>query len=451
MHRRNTAIVIGVLLLLVMSGTAYHALATAASKRTVPVSALLSQKYLRGSMQGSAGIALDLNGDGNEDLAVGAPYAAHKGSSGGLVLYFANPHGFAEGRSTFVKGEGNLGWSLVGLGDMDTDGKSYFAASAVNGSGKDASLAGTVMVYKGGHKPRKVIILEGENALDRFGYAMASGDLNGDGKPDLIVGAPLHSPSPSLYQQGAVYVYFGPDYSPASAVKISASPSLGGIGFSLAAGDIDNDHIDDLLIGASGKVAGFYGGSAFPSPGPDLNISSRDGGFGRAIEVIWDINRDGFRDVAVGAYQAAVDNVADVGRLFIVKGGAGVRTINADLDSPDRLARIDGELNSGQFASTITAVKNVTGSSMLAVSAVHADGSPWLMTGKIFLFSGGDLISGTPLDAVSAIPGEARDMHLGKFVATVAGKWGRWLVAGAPTEDNNAGSVRIFGLSSNDQ
>ena len=447
MRNRNAAITIAILLLLVVSGTAYHALATAASKRTMPEPALLSQEYLKGSMQGSSGIALDLNSDGNEDIAVGAPYASHKGSSGCLVLYFANPKGFSEGRSTFIKGEGNLGWSLVALGDMDGDGKGYFAASAVNGSGDNASLSGTVIVYKGGHKPREVIVLEGENALDRFGFTMASGDLNGDSKPDLIVGAPLHSPSPSLYQQGAVYVYFGPGYSPANAVKIPATPTLSGIGFSLAAGDINNDNVDDLLIGASGKVVGYYGGSSFPSPSPDVNFTSRDGGFGRSVAVIWDMDQDGFRDVAVGAYQAVINGVSDVGRLFILKGGSGARTVNADLASPDRLARVDGELNSGQFASKVASLRDASGNNILAVSAVHADGNPWLMTGKIFLFSGNDLTTGTPLASVSAIPGESKDMHLGTFVAAVAGKWGKWLAAGAPTDDTNTGSVRLFGLS----
>ena len=78
--------------------------------------------------------------------------------------------------------------------------------------------------------------------------------MRGDGKPDLIVGAPFHSPDPSLYQAGALYVYFGPGYDPEDAIKIPASSAYKGIGFSLAAGDVTNDGIDDLLMRASSKA-----------------------------------------------------------------------------------------------------------------------------------------------------------------------------------------------------
>ena len=83
-------------------------------------------------------------------------------------------------------------------------------------------------------------------------------------------------------------------------------------------------------MGATGKVVGFYGGPSFnPSTDPDLVFSCKDGGFGRSIAVLWDVDKDGFNDVAVGAYQAQIDNT-DTGRLFILKGGDGPRMVNLD-------------------------------------------------------------------------------------------------------------------------
>lgn len=424
-------------------GIAYHAPVLGASKKGSRPPAFLSQEHLRASMQGFSGIALDLNGDGNDDLVVGAPYANHKHASGALLVYLATPKGFPSRPSALIEGDGILGCSLASLGDVNGDGKGDFAAGAANGSGENVSLSGTVTIYRSGDKPQ---ILEGENALDRFGYALASGDLNGDGKADLIVGSPLHSPSPQLYQQGAVYVYFGPSYM--SSVKISSTADNSGIGFSLAAGDLNGDGIDDLLMGATGKVIGYYGGETFPSESPALAIKNSDTYFGRTIAVLWDFDKDGYNELAIGAYQAVVGGVSDTGRLFIVKGKGGFeqRTVDANPGSEDLLTMVDGELNCGRFASAILPIKDVTWGNVLAVSAVHGDGNPRAMTGKIFLFTEGDLAAGTTVDKVTAIPGETKDMHLGTFLAQVKGKWGNWLAAGAPTEKTNTGRVRLFEL-----
>lgn len=440
MSIRNVRITLAIVVLLFVAAVSYHTLATADPRKGNPAPSLLREESLRGSMQGKSAIALDLNGDGNDDLVVGAPYAQHRGASGALLVYLGTSLGFANRPSAVISGEGNLGWSLVSLGDIDGDGKDDFAAGAVNGSGDSASLAGTVVIHKGGKSPRAVAVLEGDTALDRFGYALASGDVNGDGRSDLIVGAPLHSPDPSLYQQGAVYVFFGPRFDRADAVKIAATTANGGLGFTVAAGDTNNDGFDDVLLGASGKVIVYLGGASFSPVTPDIVFTSRDAGFGRAIAVLWDVNGDGFRDVALGAFQAVISGIADCGRLFVLKGGPGPGTVNADVPSDNRLAVIDGELNSGQFAATVVSAKDASSNSILAVSATHADGSHWLMTGKIFLF-------GPDLTAVKTMSGEGRDMHLGSSLTVAQRRWGALLAAGAPTEMINTGGVRLYDLN----
>lgn len=452
----RTRILLAALVWLLAPGSVLFPPAPCAAKPGPPFPAFLSLDSLRGSMQGQSGIVLDLNGDGLEDLVVGAPRAHGRGgANGALLVYLAQraicgPTGSYSARPSILwEGDGNLGWSLAALGDVDGDGKADFAAGAISGSSEEVSLAGTVTIYRGGDRPRNLSILSGENALDKFGYALATGDLNGDGIPDLIAGAPFHSPSPDLYQKGAVYVFFGPGYDPGSAVKIPATPANGGLGFSLAAGDINGDGVDDLLLQASGKVIAYYGakGSFIPDPaGPEAVFSGPDAGFGRAINVLWDLDGDGFKDIGVGADQAIIANVADSGRLYLLKGGSGKRLVNLSAPSPDLLAKIDGEPNCGRFASALLALGDMDGDGApdLAVSAVHADGEPWLMTGKIFLFSGPALTAGATVADARAIPGNARDMHLGAFLAPVAK--GTRLAAGAPTEDANTGKVRFYNL-----
>jgi hypothetical protein len=438
---------------------AYQALATASSKKGFAPPEFISQESLKGSMQGSSGIAADLNGDGNQDLVIGAPYAQSKGAQGCLLVYLTSSKELQNRSPILLAGEGNLGGSLVVLGDLDGDGKRYFAAGAVNGTGADASLCGTVTIYKGGSTPRKAAVLEGENALDRFGFALASGDLDGNGSPDLIVSAPMHSPTASLYQQGAVYVYFGPDYDPSERIKIVPS-APGQIGLSLASGDINEDGVDDLLIGASGKMMAYYGKPSFrdQTPSTDFIFTSKEAGFGSTVAVLFDLDNDGSSELGVGANQATVGGVTRSGRLFILRGN-GTGTINADVPSSSRFAVIDGEPNSGQFGSAILATKSTRGEDYVLVSAVHensvkqkssvktAGTFPLPMTGKIYLIGKSDLNAGTPAGSLPVLPGTARDMHFGSFLALAEGRWGKWLAAGAPTENKNAGRVRLFDIN----
>ncbi|MFP5213341.1 MAG: hypothetical protein ACLGPL_08180, partial [Acidobacteriota bacterium] len=144
-------------------------------------SSTLKKTAMAAGMQGRSGIVLDVNGDGVDDLLVGVPETGPLGAKGGFIVYSK----FRSLLAPFIKGEGNLGWRMAALGDVNGDGKGDFAVSALNGSGPNVSLAGTVTVYHGDATPQAATLIEGANALDRFGYSLASGDLNGDGVKDL--------------------------------------------------------------------------------------------------------------------------------------------------------------------------------------------------------------------------------------------------------------------------
>ncbi len=403
---------------------------------------VLNGTTLDGSRQGASIGFVDIDGDGIADKIVGAPFATSSSNTGAVLVYKGDAMGgFSSSPSMLLSGDDNYGFSFVNPGDVDGDGKDDFVVGAINGDGPDVSLSGSVTLYQGGRNSNynqgggKVIAkLAGEGPMDKFGYFVAAGDLNNDGKKDLIVGAPYNTNDPALYQGGAVYIYFAPNFT--KKVLLHASSLNKGLGWSGATGDINGDGIADLCISATGKVLCYYGAQNFnPSlDAPDVIIKSAGAGFGKALAVIGG-------EIVIGAPNAVISGKRDTGSVFIVTGGIGTRTINADTTSSDLIVRIDGSALFDRFGFSISP----TGGLDFAASAPMADMDEYnRLTGKVYFFMGEDISGATTLADASFFNGVMRSSGYGSALASAQNSR---LLIGAPRTDMDTGAVVMVDLT----
>jgi len=405
---------------------------------------VLGTWHAPGTTLGMSGGLFDLDQDGRTEVLVGAPGARLGRAIGGVFVFDPRENGKLRLSQTLQAGD-STGFSYTSIRDPG-GGKGGFAIGAVN-AGRGVPLSGQVFAYLRGDLDQPVR-LAGEVTFDRFGFSLASGDLNGDGAADLVVGAPFHSLSPSLYQKGAVYVFFGPSLDTSTRVKLSGT-ATDTIGFSIATGDVNGDGVDDLLLEGTSRVLGFYGTKGAFSPSanlPDLIIKSSATGFGRAIVVADDVDDDSYNEVAVGAYRAAVAGANETGSVFLVKGGGGTRTVDLNVASPSLLARVDG-LRASQFGSALGTAADLDGDGRreLVVGAVHADSERYRSTGRVWVLKSTAVAGPDPFSTALVLDGDAPDMHFGAFVAADA--TGRQLLVGAPTERGNRGGFYRFDLA----
>src|SRR3990172_4125532 len=389
------------------------------------------------SKQGQAGGFIDVDGDAIPDKVIGAPYATTSTNTGAVLVYKGDASGgFSSAPATLLTGDDNLGFSFVKLEKGANDTAEGFAAGAISGSGdgdNDASLCGTVSIYRNGSAPIKI---SGEEAMDKFGYSLASGDFNSDGYADVAVGAPFHSPSATLYQQGAVYIFFGPDFTDAGKVSLRASSTNKGLGFAVAAGDVNGDGISDMLVSASGKVLVYYGSAGFNPTidSPSLTISNAAGGFGKSIAVIGDIDGVAGGEIAIGAPTATVNSISNVGSVYVVQGGT--TTI---------LATMNGTNLFDRFGSSVTSVPDMDGDGKpeLVVGATTANVDSNYLSGKVYLFKSTNL-SGGSWSSPSEFNGIERNQSYGTFLAAAGDGM---LMIGAPRWNMDTGGVYMIDLA----
>lgn len=243
-----------------------------------------------------AGIG-DVNGDGRPDAAVGAPYDSTTGTYAGKIVVVSGLDGtvlftlFGSGTNQ------QLGWSIAGGHDLDSDGVPDLVLGVINESGGsgvvrgysgatqsvlfttpapvsgqsfgyvldfcgDVDQDGTSDLVVGSYYGHAAIVsgasggvlftFVGDALADSFGRAVCgTGDTNGDGVPDVAIGAP--TADPLAYNSGWVRVYSGADGSVLATISNSGAqhPFNAGFGERLAAlGDTNADGTPDFVAGA---------------------------------------------------------------------------------------------------------------------------------------------------------------------------------------------------------
>ncbi len=350
----------------------------------------------------------DLNGDGIEDLLIGAPLADSrldkKRNDSGITYVVLGRREFANRDTGFQDGmadaelhstsAGEYTGSALAVGDVNGDG---FDDVLVGGpfSDEPEDDSGTVYVFcgraslEGNHDLSRdaCATIRGEHSGDRLGMAVTSADLNADGVDDLVIGA-LETDSVEGAGRNVwrVSVILGrKDLTGKLELSQDADFSLWGshrddyVGAALATGDVNGDGTADLMVGVpyadrnptdapldeegddegrekdAGQSLIFLGGPNFAGEytvleGGDMTIRGAQGGAnygdhtGGAVALA-DLNGDGFADAVVGAPLADIpehartegENTADtedVGAIFVTYGAATPPTSIDLADAP---------------------------------------------------------------------------------------------------------------------
>ena len=322
----------------------------------------------------------DFNGDGVEDLAVGVPWAriGDGWQSEGGVHVFYSPNGDqavpddqyfnrkTDGLGPFGPYATLLGWA-IDTGDFNRDGYADLAITVAGFDHSDLEVnSGAVQVIYGSPRglepegwPKAKLWTQASEGVkgeaedsDSWGDALAVGDFDGDRYDDLAIGAPGEGLTERDRDEGSISVLYGTDrglspkddevWTQDTRGILDSSEPTDVMGYTLAAGDFDNDGADDLAAGVIkedlartsnvGAVNVLYGavGRGLTRRG-DMFFSQRTDGIPTPPEKFdyfgWtlaagDFDGDAFDDLAIGAPGENLGGYEDVGQAIVLPGRA---------------------------------------------------------------------------------------------------------------------------------
>jgi hypothetical protein len=367
----------------------------------------------------------DVDGDGLDDLLVSAPWTDACGSEPDREFFQCGSAWVLSGLDGTVlhawQGDAFLdgfGWSAAGAGDVDADGR----PDLIVGSYNDRSAGygtGSAHVFSGADGSELFTLHSGATS-DRFGWAVdGAGDVDGDGHADLVVGAP---------DADAVHVYSGADGGLLRKIEFGGGVDFG---YSVAgAGDMDGDGRPELIVGAPRRFDFAEDGWALVYSGADGSLLHFFAGqgeawalFGAAVADAGDVDADSRADVLVGS---PVDElIPDEGEAWVFSGrtGAALHRFRAESST---------EIDFGQSVDGAGDVDR-DGHADLLIS-VHNDGYMQQLAGGVRVYSGKD---GSTLRLLEGIaPGDAFGACV-RAAGDVNGDGRPDLIAGAPGADPN--------------
>lgn len=397
----------------------------------------------------------DFNGDGIDDLLIGSPSSQLAGleRSGSSHVVFGRRTGFAAVISLSSL-NGTTGFRLDGAAALDQSGASL-SAGDINGDGVDDLIIGSVRTSGSSYVVfgrssgnfGAVVSLSTLNGTTGFRIdggsihsdISAAGDINGDGVNDLVIGTNRASPN-GLVDAGSSYLVFGRSVGGFAAL-VNLSALNGSSGFRLdganardgsgtavsAAGDVNGDGIDDLIIGATyaspnalngaGSSYVVFGRTSFAAI---ISLSTINGsnGFrldgiaeldrsGESVAAAGDLNGDGVDDLIIGAWDADPNGVTS-GQSYVVYGrrsggfaaSIGLSTLNGSTGF-----RLDGTAPSDRSGIAIAGAGDtngdriadiIIGASGASPNGVGRAGSSYVVFGSDRVFCDGFSGGGCP-------------------------------------------------------
>ncbi len=339
----------------------------------------------------------DVNDDGFDDLIIGAPGNDAAGLFAGRAYVYSGMDGSLLYMFTGATDHDFFGTTVSGAGDVNNDGYDDLIIGASQATGIWSWGAGIAYVYSGADGSL-LYTFTGEAEDDRFGmyHISGAGDVNNDGFADVIVGASYNDALGN--RTGRAYVFYGGEGPFPITVLASDADMIftgsvidGGLGFSVSdAGDVNNDDYDDLFVGAwnpYGTAKAYVYSGLDGSVLYNLIAETQGDAFGFSVSA-GDLNNDGIVDFVVGAYR---NNTAGhyAGRAYAFYGRPEPFPITINAADADLI--FTGEYADDQFGLDVSIAgdANCDGYDDIIVGA---DGynDPYNWSGRAYVYSGID-------------------------------------------------------------